>query len=60
MFDSDFAKSEYIEKDNVVFHTWKKEAHFDDYRKPVEASLEMLREHKIWASKNKSKSKTGD
>ena len=46
MFDSDFAKSEYIEKDNVVFHTWKKEAHFDDYRKPVEASLEMLREHK--------------
>ena len=46
MFDSDFAKSEYIEKDNVVFHTWKKEAHFDDYRKPVEASLEILREHK--------------
>ncbi|MBR5416783.1 MAG: hypothetical protein IK109_01980 [Clostridiales bacterium] len=43
MFESDFAKSEYIEKDNVVLHVWKKEAHFDDYRDPVKASLEMLR-----------------
>ena len=46
MFESEFAKCEYIEKDNVVFHVWKKEAHFDDYRNPVIASLEMLREHK--------------
>ena len=46
MFESEFAKCEYIEKDNVVFHVWKKEAHFDDYRDPVIASLEMLREHK--------------
>ncbi len=46
MFESEFAKTEYIEKDNVVFHVWKKEAHFDDYRDPVTASLEMLREHK--------------
>ena len=45
MFESDYAKTEYIEKDNVVFHVWKKEAHFDDYRKPVEASLEMLKAH---------------
>lgn len=45
MFESDYAKTEYIEKDNVVFHVWKKEAHFDDYRKPVEASLQMLKEH---------------
>lgn len=45
MFESDYARTEYIEKDNAVLHTWKKEAHFDDYRKPVEASLEMLREH---------------
>ena len=43
MFESDFAKSEYIEKDNVVLHVWKKEAHFDDYRDPEKASLEMLR-----------------
>ncbi len=46
MFESDFAKIEYIKKDNVVFHTWKKEAHFDDYRAPVTTSLELLREHK--------------
>lgn len=46
MFESEFAKCEYIEKDNAVFHIWKKEAHFDDYRNPVTASLGMLREHK--------------
>ena len=46
MFENKFAKVEYIEGDNVVFHIWKKEAHFDDYRKPVKASLELLREHK--------------
>ena len=45
MIESDYAKCEFVEKDNVVFHTWKKEAHFDNYRKPVEASLKMLREH---------------
>ena len=45
MFESEYAKTEYIEKDNVVFHIWKKEAHYDDYRKPVMASLELLREH---------------
>ena len=46
MFESEFAKTEYIEKDGAVFHVWKKEAHFDDYRKPVIASLELLRDHK--------------
>ena len=46
MFENKFAKVEYIKGDNVVFHIWKKEAHFDDYRKPVTASLELLREHK--------------
>ncbi|WP_022761819.1 MULTISPECIES: hypothetical protein [unclassified Butyrivibrio] len=46
MFESDYAKIEYIEKDNVVFHTWKKEAHYNDYRVPVMASLDLLRAHK--------------
>lgn len=46
MFENEFAKVEYLEKDNVVFHVWKKEAHYDDYRNPVMASLEMLRLHK--------------
>ena len=45
MFESEYAKTEYIEKDNAVFHVWKKEAHFSDYRTPVIASLEMLRTH---------------
>ena len=45
MFESDFAKTEYIEKDNAVLHIWKKEAHFEDYRTPVTESLKMLREH---------------
>ena len=34
-----------VNTSNVVFHVWKKEAHFEDYRDPVTASLEMLREH---------------
>lgn len=46
MFENEYAKIEYIEKDHVVFHTWKKECHFDDYRKPVEYSLELLQKHK--------------
>ena len=45
MFESEYAKIAYMEKDGVVFHVWKKEAHFEDYRKPVEASLNMLKEH---------------
>lgn len=45
-FKSDFAEIEYIEKDNVVFHVWKKEAHFDDYRTPVKSSLKLLQKHK--------------
>lgn len=45
MFESEFAKTDYIVKDNVVFHIWKKEAHFNDYREPVIASLEMLKAH---------------
>ena len=45
MFESKYAIIEYIEKDDAVFHIWKKEAHFADYREPVTASLELLREH---------------
>lgn len=46
MFENEFAKIEYIEKDNVVFHVWKKECHFEDYRKPIMESLRLLCEHK--------------
>ena len=44
-FESDYARCEYNEEDNVVFHIWKKEAHYADYRNPVIASLEMLKKH---------------
>ena len=46
MFESEYARTEYIEKDDAVLHIWKKEAHFYDYRVPVTASLDMLREHR--------------
>ena len=45
MFESEFAKTRYIARDNAVFHVWKQEAHYDNYRAPVIASLEMLRAH---------------
>lgn len=45
MFENEFAKTEYIENDNAVLHIWKKEAHYNDYRQPVTASLELLRLH---------------
>ena len=46
MFESDYAEIKYIAKDNVVFHTWKKEAHYENYRAPVMTSLSLLRIHK--------------
>ena len=45
MFESEYAKCEYVEKDRAVLHVWKKEAHYDDYRELVKASLEMLKSH---------------
>jgi RimJ/RimL family protein N-acetyltransferase len=44
-FDSEFCNVKYIEKDNVVFLTWKKFCCFDDYRKPTTFALELLKEH---------------
>lgn len=46
MFDNDYAKIEFIEENHVVFHIWKKECHYDEYREPVMYSLSLLREHK--------------
>lgn len=46
MFESNYARIEYIEKDNVVLHTWKKEAHYEMYRASVIASLHLLQSHK--------------
>jgi hypothetical protein len=42
-FDSEFCHVEYVEKDNVVFLTWKKFARLDDYRTPALFAMELLK-----------------
>ena len=44
-FHSDYASVTYMEKDQVVLLTWKKEAHFDDYREPTSFALTLLQEY---------------
>jgi len=42
--DSEFCNVKYIEKDNIVFLTWKRFCCFEDYRKPTTFALELLRQ----------------
>lgn len=42
-FDSAYANVTYKEKDNVVFLTWKKEAHLNNYREPTLFALDLLK-----------------
>ncbi len=44
-FDSEFSNVKYIEKDNIVFLTWKKFCSFDDYRMPAYFALDLLRQY---------------
>lgn len=44
-FESEYASVEYIEADHVVFLIWKKEAHLEDYRRPAQFALELLRDN---------------
>lgn len=44
-FDSEFCNVKYIEKDNVVFLTWKKFARIDAYRKPTLFALDLLKHY---------------
>ena len=44
-FTSEFADVQYLKDKNKVLLTWKKEAKFENYRKPTTAALELLREH---------------
>ena len=46
MYNSEFCEVNYLERENVVFLTWKKFCCLDDYRKPVLYALELLRNHK--------------
>ena len=44
-FDSEYCNVKYIEEDNVVFLTWKKYCHHDDYRNPTIFAVELLKKH---------------
>lgn len=46
LFDTEFCKVDYIEKDNVVLLIWKKFCCFEDYRKPTMFAAELLKKHK--------------
>ena len=44
-YSSEYAYVQYLADKNKVLLIWKKEAKFDNYRKPATAALELLREH---------------
>lgn len=44
-YDSEFSNVKYIQKDNIVFLTWKKFCSFDDYRTPASFALDLLRQY---------------
>ncbi len=46
MYQSEFCNVSYNEQYNVVFVEWKKFCCFDDYRKPLEYALSIIKEHK--------------
>lgn len=46
MYKSEFCEVKYEENYNVVFVKWKKFCCKDDYRKPLEYALEIIKEHK--------------
>lgn len=45
MFDNEFCKVEYLEEKNIVYLAWKKFSSGENYRKPTNYALELLRSH---------------
>ena len=45
MFNNEFCKVEYLEKENVVYLAWKKFSSGENYRKPTLYALEELKKH---------------
>ncbi len=45
MYQSEFCSVSYNERYNVVFVEWKKFCSFDDYRKPLEYALNIIKNH---------------
>lgn len=46
MFDNEFCKVEYLSEENIVYLAWKKFSSGENYRKPANYALQLLREHK--------------
>ena len=46
MYSSKYCDVKYEQEYNVVFVTWKEFCCMDDYRKPLEYALEIIKEHK--------------
>lgn len=44
-FDSEYCNVKYMEEDNVVFLTWKKYCHHDNYRNPAIFAVELLKKY---------------
>mgnify|MGYP003304202183 CR=1 FL=1 len=45
MYTSEYCDVRYIKEKNVVFVTWKKFCCRDDYRKPLEYALDIIKEY---------------
>jgi len=43
IFETEFCKIEYMQKYNGIFCKWKKFSKFDDYRKPLEFGLHLIK-----------------
>jgi hypothetical protein len=47
LFSSEFCNVEYLENHNAIFCQWKKFCTLDNYRKPFEIGLELIREKSV-------------
>ena len=45
LFDSQYGRVEYVEKDNVILLTWKEKCCYDDYRNTTLAALSGLQKY---------------
>lgn len=45
MYNSEFCEVSYNKEYNVVFVKWKKFCNFDEYRKPLQYALEIIKEY---------------
>lgn len=45
MYSSEYCEVKYEENYNVVFVKWKRFCSYDDYRKPLEYALEIIKQY---------------